>query len=157
MRLLDLLFNLAASLALLASGGLLFYYLVLPPNFLQFNPTVVSNPVQWFVGDDNSPLNKSRVIDTVRLWARLAPLPRSTRHLRIDGTGKLFDKTYVITFEAAPEEVRQWLASSPGTSEQSSMAKTDGDHYLIWPRDAAYAEVSVTPDYRSVRINAFWQ
>ncbi|MEO0405995.1 MAG: hypothetical protein AAF289_01465 [Cyanobacteria bacterium P01_A01_bin.135] len=157
MRIIDLLFNLAATLGLLLSGGLLFYYLLLPPDFLQFNPGLVSSPVQWLFGDDNSPLNKPRVIETVLLWGRLAPLPHSARHLRIDGTGQLFDKTYIVTFEADPSEVQQWLTASPGTSQQSPTVAEGGKHYQIRPRDAAYAAVTVDPGGGAVRIKTFWR
>ncbi|MGF1514590.1 MAG: hypothetical protein ACFB5Z_12980 [Elainellaceae cyanobacterium] len=157
MRIANLLFNVTAALTLFLVGGLLFYYLVLPPDFLRFNPALLTDPVEWLTGDDNSPLNKSGVIQTVRLWARLAPLPKSARHLRIDGTGQLFDKTYVITFDARPQDIDDWLRSSPGTAHATVTASPEGDRYVIRPRDAAFAEVTVAPSKRGVRIKAFWQ
>lgn len=157
MRIIDFIFNVMATLGLLLAGGALFYYLVLPPNFLQFNPSLVTSPVQWVFGDDNSPLNKSRVIETVALWGRLAPLPRSAHHVRIDGTGQLFNKTYTITFEASPQGIQQWLSASPGTATQLPSPAEDGEHYFIRPRDAAFAEVIVAPHKDSVRIKAAWQ
>lgn len=115
------------------------------------------NPVVWFLHDEQSPLNQPRVLETSRLWARLAPLPASTTQLQISAAGELFSKRYVVSFEATVDDIKTWLADSPGPSAYPPERLPDGTmKYRIEPRDAAFAEVDVSADQQHVKIRAAW-
>lgn len=116
-----------------------------------------SNPIRWLLYAENSPLNQSRVVQTVCLWARLEPLPHSAHNLIVDSSGELFEKRYIISFQADANDIDQWLATSTGTASQVDSTMQTGDrHYLIQPRDAAFAEVTVLADRQTVKIKAAW-
>lgn len=147
-----------------AVSGLLIGALILLVN-LGFSPAwkdvetglFATNPIGWLLDAENSPLNQPRVVQTVCLWARLEPLPHSAQNIVIDSSGELFDKRYFISFQASARDINLWLAASAGTASQLDQQPQTGDrHYIIQPRDAASAEVTVLADQRTVKIKAAW-
>ncbi|GEM_PF-6337540 len=157
-RALQLLINALAVGGLLLGALLLLFNLVFSPAWKGVEPGLLpSNPVRWLLYDENSPINQSRVVQTVCLWARLAPLPHSARRLIINSSGELFDKRYTISFQANANDIERWLAASDGTASQVDQKPSFGDrHYVIQPRDAAFAEVTVLADQQTVKIKAAW-
>lgn len=157
-RLVSFLTNIVGVGGLLIGAAFLLLNFVFSPAWKDLDTGLfATNPVRWILYAENSPLNQSRVIETVRLWARLAPLPRSTHDLIVDSSGEVFDKRYIVTFKALPRDIDAWLAASAGTAQQVSQPSPVGDrHYSIQPRDAAFAEVTVLADQQTVKIKAFW-
>lgn len=163
-RFIQLVVNALTVGGLLVGAIVLLFNLVFSPAWQDANFGLIpSHPIRWLVYAENSPLNQPRVVQTVCLWARLDPLPHSTRHLIVDSSGELFDKRYTVSFQADADDIYRWLAASAGTASQidlhpplSGDRPTADRHYKIEPRDAAFAEVTVLADQHTVKIKAAW-
>ncbi|GAB4370666.1 MAG: hypothetical protein Kow00121_11560 [Elainellaceae cyanobacterium] len=158
MRVINLALNLIAVGFLLFVGGFLLVNLAWSPSWAELNANLPqSAPISWLLLAENSPLNRDRVIQTACLWARLAPLPKSARHVVIDSSGELFTKAYFVRFDAQAEDIEAWLTASPGiVSEHTRLLDTGEIQYQIEPRDAAFAEVILSADRQKVIINTSW-
>ncbi|MGB3492079.1 MAG: hypothetical protein WBA57_05095 [Elainellaceae cyanobacterium] len=157
-RVLQLIMNAVAVSGLLIGALILLFNLVVSPAWQDVETGLfAANPVRWLLDAENSPLNQPRVLQTVCLWARLEPLPHSAQNIIVNSSGELFDKRYTVSFKANAGDIERWLAASAGTQSQIAQQQPMGDrHYIIQPRDAASAEVTVLADQQTVKIKAAW-
>src|SRR5262245_6473218 len=58
-----------------------------------------------------------QMIETMREWVRLAPIPQDAWHFQISTEGNMFARAFRASFHARPEVIDRWLAASPGTRE----------------------------------------
>lgn len=112
----------------------------------------------WLVLSPNSPINKSSAIRSTKEWARLSDFPATMSDFHIDTGGNMFTREFRITFRDSPENIRRWLASSPGPA--SATPKTDASGWLIYDYPAGggavFSEVRVSPSGDEVRIRTYW-
>jgi hypothetical protein len=101
--------------------------------------------------------NRNSAIATATVWARLAPLPHSARNLQVEVKGSMFTREFVITFDASPAVIQQWLASSPGPASASPTVGGAITTYAITPGGGAgFAEVTVDHGAGRVVIRTYW-
>jgi hypothetical protein len=101
--------------------------------------------------------NRQSAIAAATVWARLAPLPPSARNLQVEVKGSMFTREFVITFDASPAVLQQWLASSPGPASASPTGAGSITTYAIAPGGGAgFAEVTVDHRAGRVVIRTYW-
>jgi len=101
--------------------------------------------------------HRQSAIATAITWARLAPLPPSARNVEVQIKGSMFAREFVITFDAAPAAVQQWLAASPGPSSATPARAGPLTIYAITPGGGAqFAEVKVEASAGKVIIHTYW-
>jgi hypothetical protein len=104
-----------------------------------------------------SQANRQSAINTTILWARLSPFPPQVRNLRVAGKGSMFTREFVISFDAPPKVIQQWIASSPGPSSATLTATGSVTMYAITPGGgASFAEVKVDNSSGHVVIRSYW-
>ncbi|MEB3213438.1 MAG: hypothetical protein VKL39_18970 [Leptolyngbyaceae bacterium] len=157
-RLASLLFNVMTVIALLVGATVLLFNVAFSPSWQRLNPGILpTEPIQWLFYDDNSPINQPRILQTVNLWARLAPLPTSANNIVVDSDGELFSKVYIVRFDAPAPDVEQWLQHSQGIIDETPDPLDDGKlYYRIRPRDASFADVTIASDHQHVRVRGSW-
>ncbi|MEL6223961.1 MAG: hypothetical protein AAFR31_15110 [Cyanobacteria bacterium J06627_8] len=157
-RLASLLFNVMTVTALLVGAVVLLLNLVFSPSWQHLNAGILpAEPIQWLLYSDNSPINQPRIIQTVCLWARLAPLPTSANNIIVNSGGELFSKSYIVRFTSSESDIDQWLQRSQGTADEIPEQMKNGNlYYRIRPRDANFADVMLASDRKHVRIRGSW-
>jgi hypothetical protein len=110
--------------------------------------------VAWLL---NSWLQAS-AIDCTLEWGRLAPLPKSAQHIAIVTEGSMFTREFRVTFVAAPEDIEQWLQTSPGTREGVLTTPSPGvrNFQIKAGGGAEFAEVTVDDSLHRVWIHVYW-
>lgn len=104
-----------------------------------------------------SHLMRQSAIETASSWARLAPLPPSAQDMQVEVKGSMFSREFVISFDASPAVIQQWLASSPGPASASPTVIGPVATYAIMPGGGAqFAEVKVDSRAGKVVIRTFW-
>ncbi len=91
-------------------------------------------------------------------WGRLAPLPRSAHQITISTYGSMFTREFRTSFIASPEDIEEWLQSSPGTCEGVVSTPSPGiRHFQIKAGGGAeFAEVTVDDSLHYVLIHVYW-
>jgi hypothetical protein len=91
-------------------------------------------------------------------WGRLAPLPKSAQQIAIVTEGSMFTREFRTSFFAAPEDIEEWLQSSPGTREGALTTPSPGiRHFQIKAGGGAeFAEVIVDDSLHRVFIHVYW-
>jgi hypothetical protein len=113
----------------------------------------------WFVFAIESPPNRASAIRATLEWGRLAPFPVLDSELHIKTSGSAFTRQFDISFTGDPEQIQQWIRSSPGTRGLVPLLKRDPDGWVVYqiePEKALIVEVHVSPDGRQVRVRAVW-
>lgn len=101
--------------------------------------------------------NRQSAIETTLVWARLAPFPPSATNIDVDIRGSMFTREFVITFDASPPVIQQWLAASPGpASTTPSVAGTISTYAIVPGGGAQFAEVRVDVAASKVVIRTYW-
>jgi hypothetical protein len=96
-------------------------------------------------------------VDTALTWARLDELPASAVDVEIDARGSRFTRQFTITFRADPDEIDQWLQSSPGIDNANREAAGPIVTYLIEPGDGAqFAQVRYDTTTHVIEILTYW-
>ena len=102
-------------------------------------------------------VNRQSAISVATAWGRLAPLPPSAQNVNVDVKGSMFTREFVITFDAAPSVIQQWIAASPGPSTAPQSTAGAVTTYTIDPGGGAqFAEVTVDANTNRVVIHTFW-
>jgi hypothetical protein len=110
--------------------------------------------------DGQNPTRQAEMaaIDIISEWGRLAPFPENAENLLIRAEGNPFTRSFRASFSAPEEEIRTWIAASPGLAEAAVTSTPDGKlKYLISPGGGAnYAEVVI--DFKSgvVQVYVSW-
>lgn len=101
--------------------------------------------------------NRQAAINAATEWARLAPLPSSAANVQVDAKGTMFSREFIITFDASPAVIQQWLAASPGPSSATPSTTGAITTYAIRPGGGAqFAEVKVDASANRVVIRTYW-
>src|SRR5262245_55285964 len=100
--------------------------------------------------------NRQSAINAVTVWARLAPLPSSATNVQVDAKGSMFSHEFIITFDASPAVIQQWLAASPGPTSATQRTVGAITTYAITPGSGAqFAEVKVDASANRVVIRTY--
>jgi hypothetical protein len=100
---------------------------------------------------------RQSAIDAATTWGRLAPLPPSAQNVQVEVNGSMFTREFVITFDAAPAVIQQWIAASPGPSSATTSTAGSITTYAIKPGGGAqFAEVKVDSSTNRVVIRTHW-
>jgi len=96
-------------------------------------------------------------IRLAREWANLAPLPEAS-DLKIETKGSSVTREFSVTFTANKDDIKKWIAESPGTMNVSPTKNDQGEWvYSIKPASGAqFAEVTISADGSQVRIHTYW-
>jgi hypothetical protein len=110
-----------------------------------------------FLSPDSS-RNQAGALDATLEWGRLAPLPPSAHHLNITVHGNMFTREFRTSFVASPEEIEEWLRTSPGIVDAVATTPSLGvRHFHIKPGGGAeFAEVTVDDTEHRVLIHVYW-
>lgn len=101
--------------------------------------------------------NRLSAINAATKWARLAPLPASAKNVQVETKGTMFTRQFVITFDAPPAVIQQWIAASPGPSSATQSIAGSVTTYAITPGGGAqFAEVKVDLNANRVVIRTYW-
>jgi hypothetical protein len=137
-------------------------HLRLPVGFLLGSIIVfVAASVSWLAYSVLSPdasRNQAAALDCTLEWGRLAPFPPSAQKLTIAADGTMFTREFRSSFVALPEDIEEWLKSSPGTREAVETTPQLGvRHFQIKPGGGAgFAEVTVDETQHRVTIRVYW-
>lgn len=101
--------------------------------------------------------DNSEEIQITREWANLAPLPEAT-DLKVETKGSSFTREFIVTFTAKSDDIKKWIATSPGTKDVSPTKNDKGELvYRIKPAGRAqFAEVTISADGTKVKIRTYW-
>lgn len=101
--------------------------------------------------------DNSEEIRITREWANLAPLPDAT-DLKVEIKGSAFTREFIVVFTAKSDEIKEWIAKSPGTKDVSPTRNDKGELiYRIKPAGGAqFAEVTISADGSKVKIRTYW-
>ena len=101
--------------------------------------------------------DNSEEIRIAREWANLAPLPETT-DVKVETKGSSFTREFVITFTATGDDIKAWIAKSPGTKDVFPIKNDKGEWvYRIKPASGAqFAEVTISADGSTVKIRTYW-
>ena len=93
---------------------------------------------------------------TVMTWCRLAECPANRTDEKIEVNGSAMTREFVVTFQAKPADLAQWIAASSGLKEAT--LGTDGDVtlYTIAPQDAAYCFARINHVTGAVYLKTYW-
>lgn len=101
--------------------------------------------------------NRQSAVSAATTWARLAPLPSTAQNVQVDVKGSSFAREFVITFDAPPADIQQWIAASPGPSSATQSTAGSITSYAIKPGGGAqFAEVKVDSSKHRVVIHTYW-
>lgn len=101
--------------------------------------------------------DRQSAIDTSLHWARMLPLPDSANNVDVAVEGSIFTREFEIEFQASEEDIKTWLASSPGTAFSPQYSSTeDTKTYKISEPNAMFAQVQVNWETLTVVIHAYW-
>ena len=98
-------------------------------------------------------------IETSLTWTRMSPLPESAKNIDVLVEGSMFTREFEVEFEASEEEIKAWLADSPGTAvsylpRYASAKETIS--YKIDESEALFAQVTVDWETLTVVIHTYW-
>ncbi len=95
-------------------------------------------------------------IATARRWCQLADLPASAHSITVVTEGNMMTREFTITFRAPVEDIRSWLAASPGIDVAD--IPTDEPTYTLTPtlQEATFGEVAVDEFTHTVIIHTYW-
>ncbi len=94
-------------------------------------------------------------------WAGASPLPPSATDLHVQASGNMFARDLRIRFQAPADDVRDWIARSPGPNAPTArrIEEPDGTvRYFMEPASggAVHAEITISPDGGRVEIHSIW-
>ncbi len=94
----------------------------------------------------------------VQVWGRLEPFPTTAQEVKYMIAGSDFTRCYGATFFAPPEDIEEWLKSSPGTRETTPTTPSPGVRYFeITPGGGGNrANVTVDDQKHRVTIQVEW-
>jgi hypothetical protein len=94
----------------------------------------------------------------VQVWGRLEPFPTTAQEVKYMIAGSDFTRCYDATFIAPPEDIEEWLKSSPGTRETTPTIPAPGVRlFKITPGGGGnVAELTVDDNEHRVRVRVEW-
>ena len=101
---------------------------------------------------------RDSAMDCVLTWGRLEPFPQSAQEVKLTTGGGAFTRCFTASFVAPPEDIEEWLKSSPGAREATPTAPSTGVRvFQITPGGGAnVAEVAVDDTSHRVSIRVEW-
>jgi hypothetical protein len=127
-------------LILAAIGGLaLFLFILMPTNAI----------------DNQNPARQAEMIALTLEWGRLAPFSETAYNFSIHTEGNMFTRSFRASFSAPEEDIRKWVAESPGLQEAAIDLTPEGkQRYSIQPGGGAnLAEVTI--DFKSCTVEIY--
>jgi len=99
--------------------------------------------------------NRSIAIASVVKWCRLEAFPKSATDITIKTEGGMFTRSFRFSFLARPEDIKAWIAKSPGLNDAKIEKDQKVTKYIISPGGgAAYAQVLIEDN--KVSIYSYW-
>jgi hypothetical protein len=108
--------------------------------------------------DNRNPIRQAEMIDLILEWGRLAPFPVHATNLSVQTEGNPFTRSFRASFSAPEQEIKEWMAKSPGFRNCISQTMPDGRiKYTIEPGGGAnYAEAIIDFSINKVEIYVSW-
>ena len=101
--------------------------------------------------------NKQEMISYPVYWARLADIPEEAENVIVIAEGSSFTRSYKGCFFLKQQALEQWIAMSPGLQEaQVTDISEDENRYVIEPKKAIYASVTINFKIGKVKFEAIW-
>jgi hypothetical protein len=103
---------------------------------------------------DNADIKmRPEMIKCTLTWGRLAKFPESAKDFNIYTEGNSFTRTFRGSYSDTPENIKNWLRSSPGVTEGK---REESKIILKTGEGAAYGEITVSPDGSHVTFRVSW-
>jgi hypothetical protein len=108
--------------------------------------------------DNHNPAKQHEMLNIALIWGRLSPFPQNATNLTVQTEGNLFTRSFRASFSAPKQDIKTWLANSPGTRETTPQTMPDGRlKYVIAPGGGAnIAEVTVDFETNTIEIYVSW-
>jgi hypothetical protein len=92
----------------------------------------------------DTPFNRHAAVEQARIWGHLAPLPVAQEALSFKVHGKPWQRQTELSFEAAPENVQDWVERSPGLSGLPRPHGAKGESSALLHEDGGQGSCKVT-------------
>lgn len=89
-------------------------------------------------------------------FCRLDGFPSWRTDEQYENTGGIFTEGAKMSFNAPPEEIRQWIRRSPGLQEATTIGNEINRTFKVKPEKALFCEVKIDFEKGAVRIDSFW-
>jgi len=102
--------------------------------------------------------NDKSAVKTVEEWVRLAPISSCDTNPTVETTGSMFTREFLVEFSCDPDELKKWIASSPGLND-ARVSKNKGQKqiYTVTPGGgAAAARVEIDQQSNTVYVHTYW-
>lgn len=97
---------------------------------------------------------RQNAVECVLDWGRLAPLPSTARNVQAYTSDSALTREFHVSFTAAPDDIGQWLADSPGIRDATVENDGTTTTYCIRAGGGAdFAKVAVEHASATVRIH----
>lgn len=101
--------------------------------------------------------DQREIIRITREWARLADFPENAKIISVEKLGSTFNREFQLKFTAPAENVRKWLAASPGISQAVPVIEENIERYSIKPASGTqFAEVIYNLETNEIHIRVYW-
>ena len=102
------------------------------------------------------PWQQAEAIKTTLDWGGLANLPKKAENIKVEKSGSMFNRTFIIEFNATKKEIEKWILYSKRLKENKPLVKGVNETYEIYPGENESLGGKVNVEKGKVTIRMSW-